>query len=275
MHIERDFYQKVGGGLAGFAPAAYLAVVATTVNDGRSDWSLGGYWIGYAVVTVAGCVMFFCAHLGPASPKAERRAQKPEPSRVTRRILVDHAVGNGGTLPDTTPRVARKMKINVKNSDGHDLAGADVAVITESGIAQHGVTDSAGLVSLSVPHKDQVTLYVAERTSEPLLLNACDTDSDLEVQLTTTPGVSSYIFKSSTGHIPGLEGRFNPQADSLGRYYVYIDNASADGRPANPASFEPGRPLLVEDSLYRRAEITFLSVINNASLIRKLSLPQG
>jgi hypothetical protein len=272
MHIERDFYQKVGGGLAAFASATYIAVVSMTANNGPADWSVGGYWIWYAVVTAAGCVMFFCAHVGP-STKAERRAQKPEPSRVTRRIAVDHAAGSGGTLSDTTPRVARKMTIKVKNSDGHDLAGADVAVITESGIAQHGVTDSAGAVSLSVPYKDQVTLYVAERTSEPLLLNACDTDSDLEVQLTTTPGVSSYIFKSSTGYIPGLKGRFNPHADSLGRHYVYIDNASADGRPADPASFEPGRPMLVEDSLYRRAEITFLSVINNASLIRKLSLP--
>lgn len=88
------------------------------------------------------------------------------------------------------------------------------------------------------------------------------------VHLTMKPsgnGRRAVLFTSSTGYIPGIEGRLNPISD--GRTYVYADNIAVNGRPANPTVFDIGEPLRLVDIYGMETEIRFLVVAARFSLI--------
>jgi hypothetical protein len=58
----------------------------------------------------------------------------------------------------------------------------------------------------------------------------------------------SIIGLAGTADIPGLGGRLNPILDTLSRHYLYADNISIDGEPAQPRSFSVDHPLLLTDA---------------------------
>ena len=82
--------------------------------------------------------------------------------------------------------------------------------------------------------------------------------------------VKAILFMSSTGYIPGIEGRLNPHRDrDLGdRGYVYGNNISINGHLATPAAhFKIGEPLHIVDVYGVETTIKFLVVEGQFSLI--------
>lgn len=170
-------------------------------------------------------------------------------------------------LSDGTKRIPGSLSVFVSKSDGSPVAGVRVGVIRPNGTASYGTTDNSGNVQLNMPGRELVDIHLACIGYSPVLIKSHDSAEDIAVDMINEPGVSGAIFESSTGHLPGLSGRLNPIEDG-GRYYVYGDNIAADGMPARPAHFIPGRPMAMEDAAGNRLLVTFLAVVGNHSLIR-------
>lgn len=169
-------------------------------------------------------------------------------------------------LAERSNRTPGQLTVLVRALDAEPVQGARVGAVRRNGTAVFGGTDEHGLVRLPLPARELVDVWVAHLDHPPLLVEAHDAASDLSVSLGEAPGRSGVLFETSTGYIDGLIGRLNPIVQGA-RHYVYADNMSVDGSPAQPADFELGKGLAVEDAAGNRRVVTFLAAIGDHSLI--------
>ena len=159
----------------------------------------------------------------------------------------------------------------VKSAEAGDTI-QDAAVLTaySNGTYLTGNTDTNGECRLDLYRSDDnMKVLIAAEGHLPYHTTLVPSESENEVLLELEPskdGRKGVLFTSSTGYIPGIEGRLNPIND--GRYYAYGDNIAINGKLAHPAAhFTLEEPLHLIDSRGVETTIRFLVVEGQFSLI--------
>ncbi len=155
----------------------------------------------------------------------------------------------------------------VKGANGSAVSGAAVLAAYPNRTYITGRTDSDGRCPLRLYRTDQdmTGLVAAEGylAFQTTLKPGERQDITLELE-PSRDGRKAALFTSSTGYIPGIEGRINPHKDG----YVYADNIAVNGVLAYPAArFNLGEPLQFLDVYGVETTVRFLVVEGQFSLI--------
>ena len=160
------------------------------------------------------------------------------------------------------------VAFRLESPKGEGVPDAKVLVAYPNETYRTGQTNAEGELRLDLYRTDQELKVLAAAEGYRPLCTAVVPGDSTTVSLVLEPstvGRRAVLFTRSTGHIPGVEGRLNPQND--GRTYVYADNIAIDGRPANPVKFEIGESLHLMDVYGVETTIRFLEVTGQFSLI--------
>lgn len=181
------------------------------------------------------------------------------PSEAIRKALFSIS-----TVPQVDPKTP---SISVLSSDGAVIANATVVAIADNHTTKTGVTDSSGVVKLTIPTRRIYQLLVAHPDFPGAVIHSWDPADDVRVTLSSTENAGSVICHS-TGYIPGLEGRLNPILDTSNRTYLYADNIAIDGGKNQPASFVVNEPFDLEDSNGVIMQVRVLHIQGRTSLLQ-------
>ena len=160
-----------------------------------------------------------------------------------------------------------EVVFQAKERGGEAVRGAAVLAAYPDGRYLTGHTNSEGECRLDLYRTDQeMKVLVAAEGHMPFHTKVVPETSEpvrLELEPSTKERKAA-LFTRSTGYVPGIEGRLNPQKDG----YVYGDNIAINGRLANPAApFEIGESLHLIDVYGVETTIRFLVVEGEFSLI--------
>lgn len=160
-----------------------------------------------------------------------------------------------------------EVAFRLHSPEGGGVADAAILAAYPNGTYRTGRTGAAGRWLVDLYRVDQeMTVLAAAEDHMPLCETVVPDRTVVDLVMTaSTDRRRGVLFTTSTGHIPGIEGRLNPIND--GRTYVYADNIAINGRVANPATFEIGEPLHLIDVYGVETEIRFLEVTAQFSLI--------
>ena len=155
----------------------------------------------------------------------------------------------------------------IKANKGTAVRGAEVLVAYPDGRYLTGQTDADGKCQLNLYRTDlEMKVLVAAEGYLPFHKTFIPGKSEIvTVELEQSKDdKKALLFTSSTGYIPGIEGRLNPHKGG----YVYGDNIAINGRLANPAAhFTTGECLHLIDVYGVETTIRILEVEGQFSLI--------
>lgn len=131
------------------------------------------------------------------------------------------------------------------------------------------VTDEWGRAHLGLFDSNQpMTVFaVAEGFCAAVEHGWIPAERALTIRLTRLEGGGSLVLDQGSGHVPQINGRINPIKDTLGRTYMYADNVAIDGGVAQPARFEFGAPISLQDADGNSATIRILHLEGRTALI--------
>ncbi len=156
----------------------------------------------------------------------------------------------------------------VLNQSGEPISEATVVLVhTRRNTYAKGVTSLLGKVTLSKFPNEPVVVYCGHNRYRAFRDYLQRPYGSHTIRLDQADGIGSAVFASSTGHLPGLEGRLNPILDNLGRYYLYATNIALDGGKQQPVHFKPGRPISAVDSLGVRCILVIMEIKGDTSLL--------
>lgn len=207
------------------------------------------------------------------------RAQDYEPEALADNIaakLSREGVALSRPLPPSViavprPAATAPFSVVVRNSEGLFLVGAMVSVVSGNGTIVTADEVGGGHYTCAAPAGRRVRIWVAHHDHPGLIKRDLEATEDHEVIMASAAGAASKIM-GSTGHLPSVQGRFNPILDPNGRTYLYVDNAAVDGRPASPATFTVGTPFEVEDVDGSVTVVTILDISGHGALVEYRSL---
>ena len=157
--------------------------------------------------------------------------------------------------------------LEIKTTKGADVRGAEVLVAYPDGRYLTGQTDADGKCQLNLYRTDQeMKVLVAAEGHLPFHKTVIPGELEImPVELEPSKdNKKALLFTRSTGYIPGIEGRLNPDKGG----YVYGDNIAINGRLANPAAhFKIGECLHLIDVYGVETTVRFLEVEGQFSLI--------
>jgi hypothetical protein len=189
-------------------------------------------------------------------------------------------VASGNTIPSeavrnalfstvTIPRVDPKTpSVSILSTDGTPVPSATVVAIADNNTTKSGITDSNGVVKLTIPTRRRYQLLIAHPEFPGAIIDSWDPAEDVQVTLTPTQNVGSLICHDGTGYIPGLEGRLNPILDTHGSMYLYADNIAIDGGKGQPTGFALNQPFQLEDSNGVIMEVRVLHIQGRTTLLQ-------
>jgi hypothetical protein len=90
----------------------------------------------------------------------------------------------------------------------------------------------------------------------------------LIISIDRSDNIGSLICPHRTGQIPDLDGRLNPILDTSNRTYLYASNIAINGGENQPATFEIGKPLTLEDRNGVTMIVVFLRIKGDSSLMQ-------
>lgn len=194
---------------------------------------------------------------------------------ITRKLLL-----LGGTVPATrgvvdvgwtqatAGRTTADLCVSIAGEAGEPLTGVDVLAVAANGTRVSGRSGADGEALIRLPSRRLMTIFCAAEGRAAAIVRDHDPEDDLEVVLPERERIGSAIFEAGTGYLPGLAGRLNPIRDPDGRLSLYADNVSINESPHQPATFELGQPLGLEDAEGARLLVTILEVIGRSSLLQ-------
>ena len=162
------------------------------------------------------------------------------------------------------------VRFLLRSGSGDHLAGAATLIELPNGTRRTGRTDADGAWRVDIYRTDQPMKFLAAAAGYLPFSKTVTPKDAATVTLKLEPSDDdrrAVLFTSSTGHIPGIEGRLNPIRDEGDRFYVYADNIAINGHVAHPASFQLGEPLHLQDVFGVETTIQFLEVASQFSLI--------
>lgn len=169
-------------------------------------------------------------------------------------------------IPVPRPAATAPFSILVRDPENHPLAGAMVSVVSRNGTILTADEGDDGRYTCAAPVGRLVRIWVAHREHPGLVDRDLETSENYEVTVASGAGAASKIM-GSTGYVPSVQGRFDPILDSIGRTYLYVENAAVDGRPASPATFNVGAPFEVEDADGSVTVVTILDISGHGGLV--------
>ena len=160
-----------------------------------------------------------------------------------------------------------EVTFRLQSPNGTGIRNAMLLAAYPNRTCRVGSTDATGERRFDLYRTDQEMMVLAGAAGHRPLHEQVTPGANEKITLTMEPssGRNSVLFPSSTGYIPGIEGRLNPIND--GRTYVYADNIAINGGPAHPATFEIDEVLHLIDVNGMQTDIRFLVVTSRFSLI--------
>lgn len=160
-----------------------------------------------------------------------------------------------------------EVTFRLRSPEGGGVADAAILAAYLNGTYRTGRTGAGGDWLVDLYRVDQeMTVLAAAEGHMPMCEAVVPDRAVVDLVMTaSTNGRRGVLFTTSTGCIPGIEGRLNPIND--GRTCVHAGNIAVNGRVANPATFEVGEPLHLTDVYGVETEIRFLAATAQFSLI--------
>jgi hypothetical protein len=184
---------------------------------------------------------------------------RPIPSESIRRSLFATS-----TVPRVDPVTSHLV---VVSCDGQPVANATVLSIADNNTTKQTTTDTEGCAVLIIPTRRFYQLLVVHPEYPGAVVRSWDPKDDVTVTVFVTENTGSVIC-TSTGHIPGLEGRLNPILDRHNRMYLYADNIAIGGGKQQPSTFEVNVPFELEDCNGVVMQVCVLHIQGRTSLLQ-------
>jgi len=166
------------------------------------------------------------------------------------------------------PRVdPTEAVVNVIDERGNPLQGATVTALADNDTYKDAVSTGVGTARFIFQTRRRMRVLIAHPSCPGAIFPEWDPAEDLRATLPASENTGSVICHS-TGYVPGLEGRLNPILDTSARLYLYADNIAINGGEQQPASFQVGVPLVLEDSNGVVMEMTVLHIQGRTSLLQ-------
>ena len=181
------------------------------------------------------------------------------PSESTRKSLF-----STNSIPKSNPK---KSLITVISSLDECIQGASVVAIADNGTTKSSSSDKNGVAELIIATRRNYQLLIAHRNYPGAIIQAWDSDEDINITLAATENTGSIICMG-TGYIPGLQGRLNPILDTNNRTYLYADNIAINGGQNQPVTFSVNTPCELEDCDGVVMEVTVLHIQGRTSLLQ-------
>jgi hypothetical protein len=188
-------------------------------------------------------------------------------------------VNSGRTIPSESVRRAMfsvlskprfdpiHTRVSIVSSSGAPIAGVTVTAIADNNTTKIAATPADGVALLSIPTRRLYQLLVSHPSHPGAVVRSWDPKEDLNVVMFDSENTGS-VTCTSTGHIPGLEGRLNPILDTHDRLYLYAENISIQGGVQQPATFEVDVPFELEDSNGVVMQVRVLHIQGQTSLLQ-------
>ncbi len=162
------------------------------------------------------------------------------------------------------------VRFRLKSKSGEPVASAATLVAYPNGTRRTGQTNADGEWLVDLYRTDQPMQFLAAAPGHLPFSSKVTPGNRSVITLKLEPASDdrrALLFTSSTGYIPGMEGRLNPVHDDLGRLYVYTDNIAIDDKVQHPAPFQLNQPLQMIDVYGVETTARFLVAAPEFSLI--------
>lgn len=147
------------------------------------------------------------------------------------------------------------------------ISNAHIFLIAENNTFFDEHTNEVGACSFKNLPVKPYSIYIAHPSYPAHAIDGYTPDQDLNITIEKNDDIGSLICES-TGYIPGLDGRLNPILDTLNRTYLYADNIAINGGQNQPATFEIGKPIMLEDRNGVTMTVVFLRIKGDSSLLQ-------
>lgn len=171
-------------------------------------------------------------------------------------------------------RVSQEKSKNTGNSiitihDGDSpVSNAHVLLIAENNTFFDEHTNESGICSFTNLPAKVYSVYIAHPSYPAHAVDGYSPDYDLNISIEKNDDIGSMICPNRTGHISGLDGGLNPILDTSNRTYLYATNIAINGGENQPATFEIGKPITLEDRNGVVMTVVFLRIKGSSSLLQ-------
>lgn len=151
---------------------------------------------------------------------------------------------------------------------GKPIPNAHILLIAENNTFFDEHTNEIGVCLFENLPKKLYSIYIAHPYYPAHAIDGYSAESDLDISIEKNDDIGSLICPNRTGYIPGLDGRLNPILDTSNRTYLYADNIAINGGINQPATFEIGKPITLEDRSGVIMTVVFLRTKGDSSLLQ-------
>jgi len=148
------------------------------------------------------------------------------------------------------------------------ISDAHILLIAENNTFFDERTNETGTCSFNNLPTKVFSIYIAHPSYPAHAVDGYTPDNDLNIVIEKNDDVGSLICPNRTGNIPGIDGRLNPILDTSNRTYLYADNIAINGGENQPATFEIGKPMTLEDRNGVTMAVVFLRIKGDSSLLQ-------
>ena len=170
-------------------------------------------------------------------------------------------------------KVSQEKSKNVDRSTitlhdgGNSISNAHIFLIAENNTFFDNHTNEIGVCSFENLPIKPYSIYIAHPSYPAHAIDGYTPDKDLHITIEKNDDIGSLICPS-TGYIPGLDGRLNPILDTSNRTYLYANNIAINRGENQPATFEIGKPITLEDRNGVTMVVVFLRIKGDSSLLQ-------
>ncbi len=150
---------------------------------------------------------------------------------------------------------------------GSPLVGADVLMLYPNKTYREAKTDSSGRAEFVFHARLPMTVLCAADGFMAHVVHDYEPDGPLMVRMRPLSEGGSLIITDRSGHLPGIQGRLNPNVDNLDRMYLYMDNVAINEGQSQPVYFALNEPLRLTDSLGASATVWFREMVGASSVL--------
>ncbi|MFA5942193.1 MAG: hypothetical protein WC798_00760 [Candidatus Paceibacterota bacterium] len=148
------------------------------------------------------------------------------------------------------------------------IPDAHILLIAENNTFFDEHTNEIGVCLFKNLPAKSYSIYIAHPSYPAHAIDGFSPDNDLNISVEKNDDIGSLICPNRTGYIPGLDGRLNPILDTSNRTYLYADNIAINGGTNQPATFEIGKPITLEDRNGVIMTVVFLRTKGDSSLLQ-------
>lgn len=159
-----------------------------------------------------------------------------------------------------------QSKITVIDQGDNPINNCRIVAVANNKTFRVATTQNDGMATLDLLKDKTYDLLIAHPGYTGKLEENMNMYMNPTITMKNAKNIGSLIVVS-TGYIDGFEGRINPIFDTSNRTYIYADNIAINGGVNQPANFEVGIPLELEDVNGIKIQVIFLYIRGTVSLL--------